>query len=606
MTTAKTYVQLDFDTIKSELINHIKTNPQFSDYVFEGGALNAIVDILAYNTHANAYYANMAHNESFLDTAQTRGSVVSRAREHGYTPRSITGASAYLDVSALGATNATITRGTTFTGTNEFGSWSFLAMDDKSGVRTANGVTWTNLLVKHGSRVQNTFVVGGPGDARKIYTIPNINVDTSTLKVWVRETPAAQTRSEFFKVTSAYDNLAATRAYWLQESHDGRFEIYFGNDVLGIQPPAGSLIEIDYFVVDAAESANACNSFVYSGSFGPGTSNTVIVTQPSTGGALNESIDNIRSNAVRSSAARARAVDVNDYAVLLRQKFDFIRSASIWGGEDAVPPQYGRVFISLLPTDGGTITDAVKRNVIMPVIRSYGILTVQPVFVDPEYTTLNLSTQIKYNPNRSTLSFDAIRLAVENRVDEYIAGISDYNRDYIGSELVGSIHDLDSGIMSVSTITRLGFMLNPALGQMTGHSKELNNPIAPLSVTSTKFQILTDVVHTVSIHETDADPVIVAQADGSFVESRTLGLFDASDLLISTCGTVNLTTGRIDLQFSLNGYLTDTRAIHISCLGANSDISVRRNQVLIKNPYPADSAINLADPDVVDVIYYAK
>lgn len=606
MTTAKTYVQLDFDTIKSELINHIKSNPQFSDYVFEGGALNAIADILAFNTHANAYYANMAHNESFLDTAQTRGSVVSRAREHGYTPRSITGATAYLNVEATGATNATISRGTTFTGTNEFGTWSFLATDDISGVRTTNGVAWTNLLVKHGARVQNSFIVGGPGDVRKIYTIPNINVDTASLKVYVRETPASQTRSEFFRVTSAYDNMAATRAYWLQESHDGRFEIYFGNDVLGIQPVSGSLIEIDYFVVDSPESANGCNSFVYSGGFGPGTSNTVTVIQSSTGGAVNESIDSIRVGAVRSSAARARAVDVNDYSILLKQKFDFIRSASVWGGEDAVPPQYGRVFISLLPTDGGTITEALKRSVIMPVLRSYGILTVQPVFVDPEYTTLNLSTQIKYNPNRSTLSFDAIRTAVEARVDTYIAGISDYNRDFIGSELVGSIHDLDSGIMSVSTVTRIGFMLNPALGQMTGHSKELNNPIAALSVQSTKFQVLTDVVHTVSIHETDADPVLVAQPDGSFVESRTLGLFDSSDLLISTCGTVNLTTGRIDLQFALNGYLTDTRAIHVSCLAASSDIGVRRNQVLVKNPYAADSVINLADPDIVDVIYYAK
>lgn len=601
--------ELDFDQLKSDIIAFAKTNPVFTDYNFEGSALNSIIDILAYNTHTNAYYANMLHNEGFLDTAQKRSSVVSRAKELGYTPRSSVCSNAFLDITLFGVspeiTSMTIPRGTNFTSTNDNGTYSFIVSDTNTSIRVGGDQLFKSVRVVNGVRAKNFYTIDTQTNIRSIFTIPNSNIDTSTIKVTVRNSISSLDYVEYFLATNAYGAVSDSTVFFLQESFDGLFQIYFGGDVIGKQPANGNVIDIDYIVNENNELSDGCRTFGFDGSIGAYSNINLLTTQVSFGGAVKEDIASIKYNAVKSNSAKQRSVTTSDYELIIKEAFNFVKSASVWGGEDNVPPVYGKVFISLQPVSGYTISDTVKNNIITPALRANSIMTVGVQYVDPTYINLYFNTAIKFNPTKSILSQDGVEGNVRSAIVNYVTSITAFNKDYLDSSVSALLVSLDPGIVSVDISKIVGFKLTPLLGVRSNHEKYVNNAIVSGSIRSTKFNVVSnlDLVE-VSIKEIPNKIENVLSSFGVISTNQFLGLYSDSNTLIEEIGYVNLSSGKFYITFSVYSYITDTHFVSIFCSLSQKDVSTYRNYILTMDSAPEDATIgHIANNEVVTNIY---
>jgi hypothetical protein len=599
--------ELDFDTIKADIIDYMKGDATFSDYNFEGSALNALINILAYNTHTNAFLASAGHAERFLDSAQRRSSVVSKAKELGYTPKSVACSTAFLSVTSLGGSGTLLLpRGTVFTSSNENGSYDFSVVEDYTSTLVAGDPNFASVKVVEGSRIQNSFVVEPAYNTRRIFTIPNKTIDTSTLKVYVKENSSSVNRVEYKLAENVYELNNTSMVYFIQESTDGFFQIYFGDDVAGKSVYNLNVIEVDYFISSSSNLPNDCTLFGFDGTIGNGTSVLVETVQVAFGGADRENITSIKSNAIKSNSAKERTVSVSDYELALVEKFNFIKSSSVWGGEDNVPPVYGKVFISLQPVGGYTISNAVKRDVITPVIRKSSVMSVIPEFIDPEYTFMSFNTKIKFNPSKSTYSQQIIESAVKTAVSNYIDSVSTFHSDYLESSLLANITGVDPGVVSAAISKRLSFKVAPLFATETTFSKSINNPIVAGSISSTTFNIeYNGQYYIVYINEIPDRRTTISTTNGVQTIDY-LGLYTPTGELIKEIGTVNLSTGKFDIAFALSSYISNTRFVAVSFDVSVDDISTYRNQILAIDSTPADTSIGLVDSNIVTTEIYTK
>jgi hypothetical protein len=619
MTSIKPATELDFDELKQQIIDFIKNDQTFSDYNFEGSALNAIADMLAYNTHTNAFYANMVHNESFIDTAQKRSSVVSRAKEMGYVPRSAVCSTAMIDLTLSRPISTNLMplileRGSSisFRSINSSGnSYSFVTTSDVSAVRIVNGTTesysYPSLKIVSGTPVRNSITVSpsnNQGDTF-IITIPNKNVDMSTLSVMVRESSSQITGDIWTKADNSYVASPTEKIYYTQESYDGHFQIYFGENIVGKKVENGYVVELFYVVSSATDEADGCRDFamenLFVGSFSD--LNAEIVTrQVSFGGADKETIKSIKHNAILSNTAKQRSVSVNDYELVLKNKFNYIKSVSVWGGEDNYPPVYGKVFISIQPVSGLTISDAMKSVEILPELKKYNMVTITPELVDPEYTFVDFSTLLKFNPRRSTLSVALASSLVKNTISEYISDISVYNTNYIDSVLISKLANADSGFVSVQISKKIGFNVAPITRILTNFKKNINNIIKHDSISSTKFVELVDgVEHVVSIKEIPGSEYNTQNGNGESNRIVRLGTYTQLGTLVSDIGYANTTIGSFDILIAVYKYLTSSRFISIRMETADRDIEVKRNQIIALAPNVLDLDIGLSENNIVNI-----
>ena len=604
-TTTRPITELDFDQLKYDIIAFAKTNPAFSDYNFEGSALNSIIDILAYNTHTNAFYANMIHNEGFLDTAQKRSSVVSRAKELGYTPRSSVCSTAFLDVSILNVaseiTTMSLHRGTTFTSVNDNGAYSFIVVDTHTSSRFGNDQIFKSVKVVNGVIAKNFFTVDPQTNIRSIFTIPNSNIDTTTIRVTVRDAISSVDYTEYFLATNAYGLKSNSLAFFLQESYNGNYQIYFGGNVIGKQPTTGSIIEIDYIVNENFNKSDGCRFFGFDGSFGAYNSINISTTQVSFGGNVKEAIESIKHNAVKSNSAKERTVTASDYELIIKQKFNFVNSVSVWGGENNVPPVYGKVFLSLQPTSGYTISESVKKNVITPVIRATSPMTISLEFVDPDYLNIFFNTVVKFNPTKSIFTRFDISQKIKSVLVSYIGTLTEFNKDYMGSYASTSLMAIDPGIISVNVSKRVGFKFSPLVGVVTTCIRSVNNKIVLGSIRSTKFVVNNGSgVISALIQEIPNNTIMV-----SGVRHQSLGLYSDMGFIVDI-GYVNLETGVFNFTLNIYSYFTSTRSISIMCSLVNSDILTYRNTILNLDSSPEDSNIGLPNNNIVTVDIYGK
>ena len=304
---------LDFDSIKSSLIAAIKSDPTFTDYNFEGSALNALVDILANNTFNNAFLASAAHAENFLDSAQRRSSVVSRATEMGYTPISAVCSTAYVDIVAENvSTSEVLPRGLAFTSSNENGTYTFSIAEDVSSVTNGSNQEFKNVKLVEGVLSSNTFTVDTTTNIRSIFTIPNAGIDTSTLRVFVRASSSAIDRTEYTLADVEYGLTGEDTVFFLQASYSGLYQIYFGNNVIGKQPATGSIIEVSYFLTKNYDKPNGCRIFSFDGNIDNATAVNIDTKQVAVGGDFKETIDSIKLNAKKSNSAKQRYVKESD------------------------------------------------------------------------------------------------------------------------------------------------------------------------------------------------------------------------------------------------------------------------------------------------------
>jgi len=362
---------LDFDTLKSNLKSFLKQQSEFSDYDFEGAGLNVLLDILAYNTHYNSYYLNMLANESFLDSAILRNSVVSHAKRFGYTPRSASAPLAKINFS----------------------------VDSLSST---------------------------PGSL----TLPEGYIFLSNL------------------IDDALDIDSTSEVYYIQEGQNNKYEIYFGNNVLGKKIPDGSIVSVKYLITNG-DLANKANSFIATSTIGGYSTFIVNSTLAASGGAPRETVDQIKFAAPLQFTSQNRAVTKNDYIKLIQQKYPQFEAVNVWGGEENDPPIYGKVFISAKPKEGFEVTDAEKEFVKEKIIKPISILTVTPEIVDIDYNFLKLISKVYYDPTKTISNTNTLKSSIQTEIENYCNdNLNTFNSIFKSSILSSRIDNLDSAIQS--------------------------------------------------------------------------------------------------------------------------------------------------------------
>ena len=451
---------MDFKAIKSSLITYLSEDDILKDTNFEGSAANTLLDALVYITHFNAVNANMALNETFLDSAQLRQSVVSHAKLLGYTPRSAYAPVAYVDILINNPTNVTnndgdyipmiMEKGTQFSTLISGKTYTFVNDSTHTIVRNSSlQYKFENIKLVQGSYKDTEYVFDK--DTAEKFLIPHKNVVTSTLTVTVRESGNSTETVDYELSTDITGINAESNVYFLQEGQDGLYEVYFGDGVLGNVPSNGNIIELNYVVTDA-EDANGATTFSLADTIQGNSDATITTVTKASGGAVKEDIDSIKFNAPLAYVSQNRAVTPDDYKAIVLNAFPNIDAISVWGGEDSDPPDYGKVFISIKPKDAEALTDTQKATLIAQDLKPKNVVSITPEIIDPTYTYILLEVFFKYNPNLTDASADDLAILARESIRDYNDNeLKRFDGVFRHSNALGVVDDSDVAIIS-STI----------------------------------------------------------------------------------------------------------------------------------------------------------
>lgn len=446
---------LDFDQIKVNLRTFLQSQDTFKDYNFEGSGLSVLLDILAYNTQYNAFYLNMTANEMFLDTALQRSSVVSHAKLLNYIPNSAVAPSAYVNLYVSGVTlpSLTLPAFTSFV-SEPVGDTNYNFVVDTTTTaqsNTANGLCiFENVRLRQGIPTTYTFTVDSTSNPTYTYSLPDSAIDISTIIVNVQKS-SSNTSFEVFKRSENYLVLDGNSpVYFLQESLNGNYEIYFGDGILGKKLTDGNIISVSYIITQGTASDGA-NNFVLSDSVPGFTNTTVFGVTPAAGGRDRESIESIKFQAPKSYSAQNRAVTNNDYITILTQNQDGVSfdAVNVWGGEENDPPVYGQVFVCLKPAGGYKTTQTQKLKIINDILKPVSMVTVQPVVVDPDYTFIKVTNTTYFDQSKTNLSSNEIENAVKIAIYNFAnQTLNSFNTTFSVTDLLLSIKSISPSIIT--------------------------------------------------------------------------------------------------------------------------------------------------------------
>lgn len=412
--------ELDFDAIKTNLKTFLKSQDQFSDYDFDGSALSVLLDILAYNTHYNGIYTNLAVNEMFLDSASKRSSVVSIAKMLGYIPRSAKCATATVNLTISSPTSnpesITLPAMQSFLTNIDNTTYTFYNTEDIT-IKPISGVyTFSNLNIIEGVPLQYKYTVA----AGTRFIIPNPNVDISTIRVRVQENSSSDVFQNFVFSNDITSVNSTAKVYYLKEIDGGLYEVQFGDNNVSRGLDIGNVVTIDYFV-SSLETPNNASVFSYNGVTLLGSNLTVTTVSKATGGSAPEDIDSIKFNAPRMYSAQNRAVTPDDYKSIIYNMFPQAHSVTVWGGEDNNPPVYGKTYICVKPKSADRLTNVEKDVIKNNILGNRNIVSIFPEIIDPEYFEILLSTYVYYNPRETSKSPSQIITNVKNAILDYDA-----------------------------------------------------------------------------------------------------------------------------------------------------------------------------------------
>ena len=573
--SANTYLQvseLDFDDIRSNLKTYLSSQTQFTDYDFEGSAMAVLLDVLAYNTHYNAYYLNMVGNEMFLDTAQQRDSVVSRAKEMGYTPISAIGASATVKLTFNGVANTvtqfTIPKNSKFTATVDDVTYTFVT-PAASKVINSNNVFSTTATIKEGLPLTHKFTVDADNPVR--YIIPNKNVDMTSISVSVQESATDTTTTEFTRATNVTQVFSTTPVYFLEEASDGKYEIVFGSGSLGKSVKDGNIITIDYLVCNGETTNGVENFTVESVTLSDSVaydSITISTTKKARGGRPQETVDSIKFNAPRNYQTQNRAIVDNDYQRILTAENPDLQSVVAFGGEQADPPVYGKVYIAVKPFGENFVT-ANRKVQLRESILDRTPLSVDPVFIDPDYTYIVPTITTYYDKTLTTINDTQI----EQNVRDAVASFSSKNLERFGNKLrysrfVRSLDNTNSGYILNNDATlkiEKRFVPNTSVAQKV--TLNFNNELRKSSISSTQF--------TYSGFE--------AYLDDDGLGNVNIFRYNQAKQkvnIVQNAGTIDYTTGMLSIN-SFNPSAYADIELKVSATPERFDVTPVREQILI-------------------------
>ena len=585
MATKLQISELDFDGIKDNLKNFLSQQDEFRDYDFEGSGMSVLVDMLAYNTHYLGFNANMLANEMFLDSADLRASVVSKAKQVGYTPTSSTAAKAVIDVTVTNATGATLTmaRGTQFSTTVNGTSYNFVNNSDLS-ITPVDGVyKFSNVDIFEGTYL-NFKYTANTSDTDQRFIIPNDNVDTTSLTVKIQESSSDSTTNTYTLATGITGLDSTSKVFFLQEVENGRYQVTFGDGVLGKSVADGNIIIMDYINTNRTE-ANGASTFTLNGSIGGFSTATVTTVSNANGGADPETITSIKYNAPRDYSAQDRAVTADDYKVLVKSLYANAQSVQVYGGEDAAVPDYGKVYISIKAKSGTSLTETTKASIVTS-LKQYAVASIRPVIIDPEITYLTLDTNFKYDSGATTKDVSTLQTNVLSVISNYN---NDTLKDFTGvfrhSKLLENINNADTSILSNITTIKMYKYITPTLSSALKYTLSYNNAFYnPHSghnssgggvVSSTGFKINND--DSTNEHFLDDDGagnirVYYLSGTTRIYTSTTFGTVDY------TTGEIVLTSANITSISNVDGAASSR--IRVFAIPNSNDIAPVRNQVL--------------------------
>lgn len=467
--------ELDFDSIKNNLKDFLSQQTEFQDYDFEGSGLSVLLDVLAYNTHYNAYYLNMIANESFLNSASLRNSVVSHAKTYGYIPRSVSSPHAVINFTVYTNNNTpevlNIPRGYKFMSNLVDGkAYGFITLENISVEKTANNFVFTDLPIYEGRLMTYSQTYDSSSNPNRLFTIPDENVDTSTLTVSIQESTSNTNTNIYTSIQEYYNIDTDSEVYFLQEGIDGKYQIYFGDGVLGKALNDGNIVIINYLTT-SGDSSNGSDSFKATSSLSGYTNFNIDVTQNASGGSNRETVDSIKFNAPLQVLSQNRAVTKNDYIKLINQRYPHFDAINVWGGEDNNPPIYGKVFISAKPKEGFEITDTEKEYVKNRIIKPISIMTVSPEFVDVDYNYLKIDVDTLLDLTKTSLSSVDIVESVRQYIIQWASiELNQFNTYFNYSSLESGIQKLNKSIMSNEVEIMIGKKFRPNLTTLTNYA----------------------------------------------------------------------------------------------------------------------------------------
>ena len=573
----------DFDAIKINLKSFLQGQTQFQDYDFEGSSLNILLDILSYNTHYLAYLANMATNELYLDSADIRNNIVSLAKMIGYTPSSPKAPMASIDIQINNATGTSVTmnKGTVFTTSVDDVSYQYVTNSDVTIVPNSGVYKFSGVPIYEGSLVTFKYTVDST-DVDQKFILPNANIDTTTLLVKVQNS-SSDTSTSTYALAGGYNNVTATsKVYFIQEGQDGKFEVYFGDGVNGQAVSDGNIVILEYIVTNKTLSNNA-SSFSLSGTIGGFSDVTITTVSNSQGGSESQDNESIRHNAPLQYAAQDRAVTTTDYETLVRSIYPNALSVSAWGGEDDETPRYGIVKIGIKAASGSTLTETTKQDIVNK-LKPYNVASVAPQIIDPETTSVLLTSTVKYNASTTTKSADTLKSEIITAITNYNTNtLQKFDSVYRHSKVTGLIDDVDSSILSNITTIKVRKEFTPTLAASNKYDiyfrNALFNPHTGHNsagggiLSSTGFKV------------TGSDLEQFLDDDGNGIVRRYYLSSGIRTYSNETQGTINYTTGQITLN-SLNvASISNIRGvtsttIELTVTPSSNDIVPVRDQII--------------------------
>ena len=464
------FSNLDFEQVKTSLKEYLKSNSNFTDYDFEGSNLSSIIDVLAYNTYITSYNANMVANEVFIDSSTLRENVVALARNIGYVPKSRKAALATVtfdvDTADISPTPATITlkKGVVASSSGTFASQSFIfsILEDVT-IPVFNGIaTFNELQIYEGVLLESNFTRSTRNLNQK-YILPNSGIDTDLIRVTVRNNEFSTSSTKYALQDSLFDINPESKVYYLQEISDERYELIFGDDIFGKALEEGNYITANY-IVSNGDAANGISNFNFSGRLTYTrngieynvTSGVSLLTPGiiTSGGQNIETVESIKKFAPRIYATQNRALTSNDYETIIPAKiYPETESISVFGGEELVPPQYGKVFISIKPTFGDYLPNLIKENIKMR-LKKYAVAGIIPEILDLKYLYLETDSKIYYNTN-TVNSSELVSTLVQNNVTKYAESteLNKYGARFKYSKFLKVIDDSHESVTSnITTI----------------------------------------------------------------------------------------------------------------------------------------------------------
>lgn len=575
--------ELDFQKIKDSIKDHFKSQSKYNDFDFDGSNLSVLLDILAYNTHYNAMVAHFSINESFLDSAQIRGNVVSHAKTLGYVPRSVQASTAKLNVTVAGTgvSPATLTmeRGTRFqTASPISGSpYVFLTLEAATASKnSSNNYVFSGVTTKQGVLKRMLYLVDNSIENQK-FVIPEANVDTSTVRVRVKTNQDSDDYEVFTRFTSLSGITATSLVYFIQENASGKFEVFFGDGILGKKPINNNIVEIEYIYTQGAEANNCRGSFTALDSIGSFSGGSISVTYSNGttstfGGADRETIESIRYNAPLTYLSQNRAVTADDYRSLIIREFGNIDSISVWGGEKNTEPDYGKVYIAIKPT-GAAALNAAEKNNIITAIENKNIVSITPTIVDPDFTYIKLDVFFKYNPNLTDNTKIALEGLVRNRLQTYAQTyLQRFDGVFRYSKLLSEIDSVDKAILN--SVTRVYMFKDITPSNVTANSIDITFA-SPIYASTSTSSILTSSEFKIGgvVHYLRDTPITGSVNRNIFLCRRSSG----AEVRVANLGTLYAASGRI----VINGLLPDTTdIIRLTVLPNSFDLAPKRNQLL--------------------------